>query len=105
MPPNRNYIRGRTKEYQTQETLEKLGYKTYRSAGSKSPVDIFAFLSQNNTEQPIIRAIQVKFSKYVSKKDIQELTKLKLPAVVKKEIWHYRKYKAVRIIECNKENT
>jgi hypothetical protein len=41
--PNKNYIKGRRKEYKVCNIMKTLGYQiAQRSAGSHSPVDIFA---------------------------------------------------------------
>ena len=97
---NRNYIKGRTAEYKTMRLLEKENYVCFRSAGSHSPIDVFAFLQKEKTELPIIRAIQCKAMKYISKKDIAELKRFFLPLIVRKEIWHFRFRKKIKIIIC-----
>jgi len=93
-----NYERGRAKEYQTMKTLQKMGYHTFRMSGSHTPFDVIAVLWKEGTELPLIRFIQVKFGKYISKGVIEELKKIKLPSVIQKEIWHYRPKKKPRII-------
>lgn len=80
--------------------LEKEGYFCLRTAGSHSPVDVIAFLQKEGTELSIIRAIQCKAMKYIAKKDIEELKSFFLPSIVRKEIWHYRPRKEVKIIIC-----
>lgn len=52
------YQRGTKKENQAREELERVGYSTARSAGSKGLFDVFAFMPPNK-----IRAIQVKRDK------------------------------------------
>ena len=40
--PNKNYIKGRRKEYYIKDKFQMLGYLCFRSAGSHSPVDVVA---------------------------------------------------------------
>ena len=90
--PNLSYVKGRNAEYRCIKALEKEGYLCVRGAGSKG-IDVVAFLSLafNPQEKPLIRAISVKATKYVGKKDIKEIKGLKLPLIVSKELWHYSK--------------
>ena len=70
--------------------LREQCYTVVRAAGSHG-IDIVAFLSlaYNPSEMPLIRAISVKATPYVSKKDMDEIRGLKLPAIVSKELWHF----------------
>ena len=65
--PNKNYIKGRRKEYKIMNDLREEGYSiVQRSAGSHSPIDVFAI----NKEKKVIKLIQVKpdnFSKLNTK--------------------------------------
>ena len=97
---NRNYIKGRTAEYKTMRLLEKEGYVCIRTAGSHSPMDIVAFLKKENMELPLVRAIQCKATKYIAKKEIEELKSFFLPLIIRKEIWHYQLRKEPKIIIC-----
>jgi len=55
--PNKNYLKGRRKEYKICEELKKQGYEiVQRSAGSHSPIDIWAV----NKELQKITLIQCK---------------------------------------------
>jgi len=105
--PNKNYIKGRNYEYKTKFILESWNYYVVRSAGSHSKIDLVAFLkltSDNFDRLPIIRAIQVKADSSPIKKDLQEIQRLQLPAIVCKEIWHWRKQeKLPKIIEVSSE--
>ena len=38
--PNKNYLRGRAKEYRITDAERKLGRLAFRSAGSHSPIDV-----------------------------------------------------------------
>ena len=74
--PNKNYEKGRRKEYKICKELKAEGYEiAQRSAGSHSPIDIFAINSKTKT----IKFIQAKpnnFSKSQSKKIMEELNYL-----------------------------
>lgn len=62
--PNKNYIKGRRKEYKICKQLKEKGYDiVQRSAGSHSPVDIFAINSLTKT----IKLIQAKPDNYGEK--------------------------------------
>ena len=98
--PNLAYQKGRNYEYRTMRLLEKEGYACFRTAGSHTQIDVLAFLQKEKLEYPVIRAIQCKAMKYISKKDIEELKSFFLPLIVRKEIWHYRLRKEVKIIVC-----
>jgi Holliday junction resolvase len=54
--PNKNYVKGRRKEYQIVNDLRTLGYLAFRSAGSHSPVDVVAI----HPEKQLIKLIQSK---------------------------------------------
>ena len=54
---NKNYCRGRRKEYGACEKLKKEGFEiVQRTAGSHSPIDILAI----DTKNKIIKLVQVK---------------------------------------------
>jgi hypothetical protein len=90
--PNKNYQRGFSAEKRCQEDLEKMGYWSSRSYGSKGCFDVIA-VAQN---QPV-RLIEVKRSKkYVLKQQSIEnkyemsLTNLNMipdGGAIKKELW------------------
>ena len=55
--PNKNYQKGRRKEYKICDQLKKEGFDiVQRSAGSHSPIDVFAI----HKEKGIIKFIQCK---------------------------------------------
>jgi len=55
--PNKNYVRGRRKEYAIVKKLKEMGYSiAQRSAGSHSPIDVFAI----NPQTRVIKFIQAK---------------------------------------------
>jgi len=69
--PNKNYIKGRVKEYRTCEKLRQQGFTiAQRSAGSHSPIDIFAI----HKEKKIIKFVQCKPDNFLesAKKKIEE---------------------------------
>lgn len=57
--PNRNYINGRNKEYRIIKFLKAKGFIAVRSAGSHSPIDVWAI----NPETKEIMLIQSKLGK------------------------------------------
>jgi len=54
--PNKNYIKGRRKEYLWVNKMKELGFIAQRTAGSHSPVDVIAI----NPETKQIKLIQCK---------------------------------------------
>jgi Holliday junction resolvase len=55
--PNKNYLKGRRKEYAVCDKLKKEGFDiVQRSKGSHSPIDVFAI----NKETKEIKLVQVK---------------------------------------------
>ena len=63
--PNKNYVKGRTKEYKICRDLKEHGFEiAQRSAGSHSPIDVFAISKKTKT----ILFIQAKPDNY-SKRD------------------------------------
>lgn len=54
--PNKNYLKGRRKEYSIKWKLEELGMIALRSAGSHSPIDVIGI----DKERKIIKLIQCK---------------------------------------------
>jgi len=64
--PNRNYERGRRKEYKICEQLKEEGFDiVQRTAGSHSPIDIIAINKSTNE----IRFIQSKPNNYSKNKE------------------------------------
>lgn len=67
--PNPNYKKGRRKEYSVCDKLKIEGWEiVQRTAGSHSPIDIFAI----NTETKEIRFIQVKAGE-ISQKEYDKI--------------------------------
>lgn len=75
--PNANYVKGRAKEYKVCKNLKENGFDiAQRSAGSHSPIDIFAI----KRDEKIIKFVQCKpdnFSKTEANKILSDLGYLK----------------------------
>jgi len=56
MMPNKNYVKGRKKEYQIKQQLEREGFIVLRTAGSHGFADLIAI----SEEKGLIRFIQCK---------------------------------------------
>ena len=67
--PNKNYLKGRRKEWKTCKELKEDGFIiAQRSAGSHSPIDVFAI----NKEKKLIKFIQCKPDNYVDDEIMKE---------------------------------
>ena len=63
--PNRNYVRGREKEYLLKDRLEQDGYTVFRTSGSHGIADLIALKPRKDGEAdkwPEVRLIQIKSS-------------------------------------------
>ena len=79
------YSRGRSKEYRAMELLRRDGWVAGRSAGSHSPVDIFA------AKAGITLLVQVKNGSARLKADeAKELVKWAEAFNADAEIWHFK---------------
>lgn len=86
------YQRGRTKEYECKNQLEREGWTCFRMAGSHSSCDIIAI---NND---VLRLIQVKYTSgqyKISDDDITKFKAIKCPNCTIKEVWTYKKGNSV----------
>jgi len=54
--PNKNYEKGRRKEYKVMHSLRNEGYIAFRSAGSHSPIDVVGIRGSDNK----IKLVQCK---------------------------------------------
>ena len=83
-----NYQRGAQTEYRACQELERVGYTTLRSAGSKGAIDIVAW-NHNG-----VRFIQLKRTKsYYQREyeqDKEQLQELPTPPNTTREIWVWR---------------
>lgn len=83
--PNPNYNRGRSKEYKAMEMLKAEGWVVARSAGSHSPVDVFA------AREGATLLLQVKNGKArVKAEEAKELVKWAEAFNADAEIWHFK---------------
>lgn len=79
------YSRGRAKEYRAMELLRKDGWVVGRSAGSHSPVDIFA------AKEGKVLLVQVKNgSARVVPEELRELVKWAQAFAADAEVWHFK---------------
>jgi Holliday junction resolvase len=83
--PNLNYNKGRSREYAVMEILRKEGWTVGRSAGSHSPVDIFA------AKLGTTLLVQVKNgTARVKENEAKELVKWAEAFNADAEIWHFK---------------
>ena len=84
--PNRNYIKGRRKEYKLCKELRELGYEiVQRTAGSHSPIDLFA-IDRLNRKILFIQAKPNNYSESKTKKIEKDLSFLNDLFVVEFEV-------------------
>lgn len=73
---NRNYLRGRQKEYELKDRLEKQGYIVFRTSGSHGVVDLIAVKPDTSKGDadlfPEIQFIQIKSSIHFKKERMVE---------------------------------
>jgi Holliday junction resolvase len=82
---NKQYNRGRATEYRVMELLRVEGWVVGRSAGSHSPVDIFA------AKEGRVLLVQVKRGTARVKKDeLTELVKWAEAFRADAEVWHFK---------------
>ena len=83
--PNRNYARGRSREYSTMLALKKDGWMVSRSAASHGAVDVFA------AKEGRVLLVQVKSGKATATKDeLEELVKWGKSSDGDAEVWYYK---------------
>lgn len=84
--PNRQYERGRSREYRVMELLREEGWVVARTAGSHSPVDVFA------ARLGATLLVQVKNGKArVKAEEAKELVKWAEAFNADAEIWHFKR--------------
>jgi len=80
--PNSNYVAGRRAEYLAVQELKKQGaVVAQRTAGSHSPIDVFALMHDGT-----VKLVQIK--KDDSPLELDKLEKLPAAANVSIELWH-----------------
>ncbi len=83
--PNRNYVKGRSKEYSALYALRKDGWMASRSAASHGAVDVFA------AKDGRVLLIQVKSGKArATKEELEELARWGKCSNADAEVWYYR---------------
>lgn len=82
---NKNYIKGRNKEYQVMRMLEKVGMDCIRASGSHGIFDVIAFGCG------VIRMIQVKADCTMDDAEIEIAKNVNVPSGVTKELWIFTK--------------
>ena len=83
--PNRNYVRGRSREYRTLYALRKDGWIASRSAASHGAVDVFA------AKEGRILLVQVKSGRArATKEELEELVTWGKSANGDAEVWYYK---------------
>ena len=85
--PNKNYLRGYSKEREVVNEFRKKGFVAYRSAGSHSIIDVTIHFPEYVL---VLQLKRVKKKGYNFDKDLETLRKMKTPA--HKELWVYRDY-------------
>lgn len=87
--PNKNYVRGSTKEREVVNQARSQGFLSFRSAGSHSKIDV-VIAEPNKTYFLQLKRVKTKY--YNFDKELQELKDLKLDKHIIKQLWIYRDY-------------
>jgi len=82
--PNRNYERGRAREYRSQLLLETAGYRTIRASGSHGDFDIVAYSRMG------VLFIQCKLDTPITTMEREQLQLVELPPGCLKLVHYYR---------------
>ena len=83
--PNRNYVRGRSREYSALYALRNEGWMASRSAASHGAVDVFAAKGGK------VLLVQVKSGRArATKEELEELVRWGESANGDAEVWYYR---------------
>ncbi len=82
---NRNYQRGRSREYATMSALKRDGWMVSRSAASHGAVDVFA------AKDGKVLLVQVKSGRArATKEELEELAKWGKNSNGDAEVWYYK---------------
>ena len=83
--PNRNYLKGRSREYGAMLALKKEGWLVSRSAASHGAVDVFA------AKEGRLLLVQVKSGKArATKEELEELVRWGESSNGDAEVWYYK---------------
>lgn len=83
--PNRNYVKGRSREYSALYALRKDGWMASRSAASHGAVDVFA------AKDGRVLLVQVKSGRArATKEELEELSRWGQSANGDAEVWYYK---------------
>jgi Holliday junction resolvase len=83
--PNRNYVKGRSREYRALYALKKDGWMASRSAASHGAVDVFA------AKDGKVLLIQVKSGRArATKEELEELVKWGKSSNADAEVWYFK---------------
>ena len=83
--PNRNYISGRSREYETMSALKRDGWLVARSAASHGAVDVFA------AKEGKVLLVQVKSGgARATKEELEELLEWGKHSNSDAEVWYYK---------------
>ena len=64
--PNRNYLRARAMETRVKNKWIAKGYIAARSAGSKSPFDVYAVKTTGNATEHVVKVRGVEYVTFVT---------------------------------------
>ena len=83
--PNKNYVRGRSREYRTLYALRNNGWMASRSAASHGAVDVFA------AKDGKVLLVQVKSGRArATKEELEELVRWGKSSNGDAEVWFYK---------------
>lgn len=89
--PNRSFERGKRAERKARAILEAEGYYVMVSAGSKGIFDLLGLIRHAKPldGQPIVRCIQVKAGRKISKAELEAIEAAPVPPLASKEVWRF----------------
>lgn len=83
--PNRNYVKGRSREYNAMTALKRDGWMVARSAASHGAVDVFAAKGGK------VLLVQVKSGRArATKEELEELVRWGESSDGDAEVWYYK---------------
>ncbi|HEV2138658.1 MAG TPA: hypothetical protein VGR53_07425 [Nitrososphaerales archaeon] len=82
---NRNYVKGRSREYSAMNALKEAGWMVSRSAASHGAVDVFA------AKEGRVLLVQVKSGRArATKEELEELVRWGKSSNGDAEVWYYK---------------